>query len=519
MPSSYLAAYPQTVISIVKTGKLPDSLPSWLKINNFFCTRNISDCLSNIKAAPDQTFILEIDFPKNRNSLQFIHDSLDDDLNGFIITTHINPDWIQRIIVYSQKSYRLLNKLFSHHCQKPIIVQPTNNDSKMEIETSSSQTSKKRALNFFERDVEIVESNKRARVKEIELKEEKTSLHRLDRLTTYDQHLSLLESAFRQAKKSILITTYNITQETLKRANLYKLIPDALRRGVSIYIYINDKNDLDEQVETFLDDFDIFCEETYTHSKILAVDHQFVATGSFNWLAINSQYAPSEEGSLVYYGPSSNLLIQEFWKHIKYYRNLQFLNDDQLDEFEDNPANQRAISYSIEQDSRLTYLPTLEQHCTFLSESFSKTQQRLVICSPFISSSGNFELDINYRTLQNAIRREIEIYFVCSLESKNFLDFKNFLRKLNYSRLHLIPMRDIHLKTIIIDDHTIAEGSFNWLSAAREEDNPSHNHEVTLVVQGNMARKLIEQFYQSKVGKALLTNICSQDDKYSLRRP
>ena len=65
----------------------------------------------------------------------------------------------------------------------------------------------------------------------------------------------------------------------------------------------------------------------------------------------------------------------------------------------------------------------------------------------------------------------------------------------------MIGYDDFHLKTLIIDDNIIAEGSFNWFSAVRNENSEYHNHEATLLVRGRAAAELIAEFYQSPVGE------------------
>lgn len=68
----------------------------------------------------------------------------------------------------------------------------------------------------------------------------------------------------------------------------------------------------------------------------------------------------------------------------------------------------------------------------------------------------------------------------------------------------MIDHSNFHLKTLIVDDEVITEGSFNWLSAVRDEESEFHNHEATLLVRGSAASTLIQQFYDSPIGQKVL---------------
>jgi hypothetical protein len=81
--------------------------------------------------------------------------------------------------------------------------------------------------------------------------------------------------------------------------------------------------------------------------------------------------------------------------------------------------------------------------------------------------------------------------------------FKKYLGTLanTYSRLKLITYPNFHAKTIIIDDNIFGEGSFNWLCAARDEIYFSYKHEATFLCEGSRAQELIQDFYQTPLGK------------------
>lgn len=516
MLTYYVSARPETVTAIVTTGKLSETLPSWLKIDNLVCSKTVAACLTTTVTSLHQVFILEVAVPaaENKGETTFALKSL-------------QPEWIKQIFVYSPKSQKLLTKLFNNNCPKPIVLrpeiypQPSGKDEK-KSETESSKTSKEKEEEFTgppaakKRRIELpFFAEKSSASKSKETKETKAGKVTLSRLATYDEHIRLLQSAFSQAKKTILITSYSINHDTLQGANLYQLIKSACDRGIRIYIYYNDHQFLDKKIVKFFEDHDIFCEEAYTHSKIVAVDKNLVATGSFNWLSgIDKRYQENTEGSLVFQGEVCESLIEDFWDHIKHYRNQQFANKKLVKAFKRDPDNDSTIIYDLGPKSELAYIPTLNEHCGFLQECFERARQRVIVCSPFISTAKEYEEDIDYDLLKETIARNVDVYFVCAANSPALKDFSAFLAKLNSPKLHLIPIANIHLKTIIIDEDIIAEGSFNWLSATRDDSSDYHNHEQTLYIRGDVARNLIDHFFKSRVGEAILNDICKQiEDK------
>ena len=125
----------------------------------------------------------------------------------------------------------------------------------------------------------------------------------IDHLSTYDQHISFLKYVLKNATKSILITTYNITMETFEIiTDLNKLIGRARRRGVKIFIYYNHVHTLDKRIKDFFTRLDIPHVKINIHSKILIMDNKFICIGSHNWLCLSKKYSMCQEGSVVYYG-------------------------------------------------------------------------------------------------------------------------------------------------------------------------------------------------------------------------
>ena len=489
----YLATRPETVISIVTDGKLPNNLPSWLTIKYLFCANLINYCFDTSNTSYQQIFVLELNIPNEINKQK-----------DFLYLEKIDVAWIIKIIVYSQQAENLLRRIFKQNITLQMVINPNiypkavlSNKKRLWSEVSE-QNDNKDILASPTKKLALMPNNQTNYDKNL-----KTNLVKknIDRISTYTEHLEVLKLAFAEARKTILITTYSINHETLEKANLYALIPLARQRGIKIYIYYNDQNDIDKHVLIFLRNNNVFCNEAYTHSKILAVDSNLVAAGSCNWLAIfNSKYKESDEGSLIIKGTICKEIIEDIWDYLKYYRNLQYENGRAVDEFERNLENNSIIIYELEKNTELGYLPTLDQHCGFFQECFEQAKQRIIICSPFISSTGEYQDDIDYTMLKETVARGIDIYFVCGAESDSLAQFRDFIATANLPKIQIITISNFHLKTIVIDTDIIAEGSFNWLSAMRDDTSDYHNHEQTLYVKGDIAKQLIEKFFQTRIG-------------------
>lgn len=552
----YLATRPETIRAIVNTGQLPESLPHRLRNEKLVLFHNITSSIRTSSTSYHQTFLLKLIVPILKNSRQLTYFPLGTKQYGSVVASSLNTNWIQSIIVYSEKSCKLVNRLLKgcrpmsieHNSKFFSLHTPTidaglfsaNNLTNMKRKHVDIEKTTKKGVDVYAKETthpppkrrKILSKEKKShipkstlatythqtffRIREKQPASQKINFslaiseNNLLRLSTRQEHLNALEYAFKIAKNSILVTSYSINHETLQSANLYNLIQSVSRRGIRIYFYYNDQKFVDHNILNFLEYEGVYCDQAYTHSKILAVDRTFMASGSFNWLsAVDYRFNPCEDGSIVCQSDLCELLIDDFWKHLKFYRNVQFGNSKSVRSFQRNPYNCDALLYQFDDCySDLCYLPTLEQHQNYLQEAFERATEKIIICSPFISNNAEYEYDIDLDLLRLTSQRGVQIIFVCSEQSQGYAqsNFLTFLRQANCPNVHLFQTRNFHLKTIIVDDSEIAEGSFNWLSAVRDSNSQFHNHEATIVIEGPAAKALIEHFYESNLGKELASH-------------
>ena len=148
-------------------------------------------------------------------------------------------------------------------------------------------------------------------------------------------------------------------------------------------------------------------------------------------------------------------------------------------------------------------ISTFSEHMRVLQRAFTRARQELIIASPFISSKV-----IDHEGLLSWIAQArtrgvtVIVYTDCCLDRRTGAStaLKENARKgrqlLEQSGVELRVVNGIHNKTILIDDDVLVEGSFNWLSAVRDDKNPYQRYEASIVLVDNLARKPVIQAKQ-----------------------
>ena len=167
----------------------------------------------------------------------------------------------------------------------------------------------------------------------------------------------------------------------------------------------------------------------------------------------------------------------------------------------DAPSNEISNNFIYQQEIPLcTYHPTLrlsttEEHVQTLRQAFEKARRRLLIVSPFISIHA-IENDQLIPLIRHTVQRgvNVTIYTDSSLDydmkNKHLLSHaKDGRNALIESGVTLIEVKGIHNKSLAIDNHTLIEGSFNWLSANRHKE--YSRHECSIIVSSFQADEYI----------------------------
>ncbi len=216
---------------------------------------------------------------------------------------------------------------------------------------------------------------------------------------------------------------------------------------------------------------DLFFNQTYNMLNVAvsrAKDHFFVFGNMSLFSPASSNTPASNLGQLLFKAPSNELL------------NDFIFEEPQIPFFEQEPIDR---------------LDDLSRHRKALKRAFEIATTRLVIVSPFISQAA-LQADSIAELVQNAVQRQVEVLIYTDahldiVDGKLKQQAAAGRKTLEDAGAKLKIVSGIHNKTLIIDRQVFIEGSFNWLSAVRDESSPYHRHETSLVIKAPSCERFI----------------------------
>lgn len=155
-------------------------------------------------------------------------------------------------------------------------------------------------------------------------------------------------------------------------------------------------------------------------------------------------------------------------------------------------------------------LSTLQEHRDVLVRSLREARQRLVIISPYLSEAA-IKADKLEALIGEAVRRGVSV--VVYTDGQLDVDHRSGRLKphaaaareqLRACGADLRVVRRIHNKTLCVDEAIIITGSFNWLSAVRDEANQYQRHEDSLQYEGPGVGKMVADTLREMEGKPLV---------------
>jgi hypothetical protein len=167
----------------------------------------------------------------------------------------------------------------------------------------------------------------------------------------------------------------------------------------------------------------------------------------------------------------------------------EYLFEKEKNEILDIPTPQRTKASSI------LRISALEDHRSMLAKVFKQASEQVVIVSPFISIFA-IEADNLLYKIKSAINRGVlvKVYTDAFLDRQNNKlkeSSKKGRNALMQAGVKLILLNGVHNKSLIRDSDLLVEGSFNWLSAARNSNSPYRRHEVSYCYDGEEVSKYI----------------------------
>ncbi len=161
------------------------------------------------------------------------------------------------------------------------------------------------------------------------------------------------------------------------------------------------------------------------------------------------------------------------------------------------PQKTASAEKQIPADAHPKRISTLDEHVHVLREAFIRAEQEVLIVSATISSAAlkrDGIPDLIRDAVQRNVRVSIYVDYDLNREGNAFkprAEEAFEMVKSAGAELHLVART--HLKVVAMDGYTLAEGSFNWLSANRNESNRHSKQEWSTLTYGKWAAEQIEQ--------------------------
>jgi len=138
-------------------------------------------------------------------------------------------------------------------------------------------------------------------------------------------------------------------------------------------------------------------------------------------------------------------------------------------------------------------LATLEEHRTALRRALEEGKERILIVSPYLSINA-VEADGVPAAIAAARKRGARICVVFSrdLQPHDPRNRQKAIEALKLAGADVKASKRMHNKTLAMDERWITEGSFNWLSASRDQQSRFQRHETSLLCEGPDSQKFIQ---------------------------
>jgi phosphatidylserine/phosphatidylglycerophosphate/cardiolipin synthase-like enzyme len=78
---------------------------------------------------------------------------------------------------------------------------------------------------------------------------------------------------------------------------------------------------------------------------------------------------------------------------------------------------------------------------------------------------------------------------------------------------HVKEVRSEHSKTLVIDQTVLIEGSFNWLSASRDDQSRYHRRERSLRYEGQDVGEVIAKIIRETEGRVLVSAVSARPNQ------
>lgn len=150
-------------------------------------------------------------------------------------------------------------------------------------------------------------------------------------------------------------------------------------------------------------------------------------------------------------------------------------------------------------------ITTLESHVAILGEAFTKATDSLLIVSPCLTRKV-LEADEIASKVRKAVSRGVDVQVFTDPDfnrDDRHISYMDAISMLREAGATVTECRRIHNKTIMMDTVMLVDGSFNWLSASREQK--WARHERSIAYTSNDLSDAKNELLEHMVSRAVLT--------------
>ncbi|HEX4960747.1 MAG TPA: AAA domain-containing protein [Thermoanaerobaculia bacterium] len=164
-----------------------------------------------------------------------------------------------------------------------------------------------------------------------------------------------------------------------------------------------------------------------------------------------------------------------------------------LFESQDNEITDVESAQHLKGKSGIQRLAGLSEHRAALRRALDRGKERILIVSPYLSIHAVEADDVPSAVIAAKARgARVCVVFSRDLSSPSTPKTRRAIESLEQAGAEVKASRRIHSKTLAVDDGWIAEGSFNWLSASRDEDSSFQRHEASILYEGPDVKELVQ---------------------------
>jgi hypothetical protein len=172
-------------------------------------------------------------------------------------------------------------------------------------------------------------------------------------------------------------------------------------------------------------------------------------------------------------------------------------------ESEDGEITDIEAAQHLREKGKVLRISTLEEHRKALRKALEESRERVLIVSPYLTKGAVTADDIP-TALKAAKTRGVRVCVVYSRDLNRWPDSAaRVAQTLHEAGAEVKVTTRMHSKTLAVDGSWIIEGSFNWLSAKREEGHPHQYQESSLVYRGPDAHELVRHAWRDAAGEEI----------------